>query len=86
MTFDPFGDVFGYLLSFLRRKTLSLTYNFQSVPGTEEKADEPTMTREEIKEQERLRYDGDTVMVIMMGMDHQEGSDHDRGQGAEIEI
>merc|ERR1719215_411363 len=26
-----------------------------SVPGTEEKSDEPTMTREELKEQERLR-------------------------------
>ena len=31
-------------------------FHVQSVPGTEEKSDEPTMTREELKEQERLRY------------------------------
>lgn len=28
---------------------------FQSVPGTEEKKEEPGLTREELKEQERLR-------------------------------
>ena len=52
------------------REFSSLKYllpgSFQSVPGTEDKSDEPTMTREELKEQERLRYCDDHMMMIMM--------------------
>ena len=60
----------------------------QSVPGTEEKSEEPGLTREELKEQERLRWqsytDGDAPDGHRCHC--QEGGHHDCRQGKENKI
>ena len=60
----------------------------QSVPGTEEKSEEPGLTREELKEQERLRWRSYTEGDAPDGhrCHCQEGGHHDRRQGEEDEV